>query len=96
MEWQPIETAPKNQQIILLLTQPHNCGEAYAHFGFWGSAYDDEKPNWRDWWDISDNGDFRFLNPTHWMPVPPPPDGVSFSCVYGPETVAGLSEEEAQ
>jgi hypothetical protein len=66
MEWQPIETAPTNgKQFIcwngeemLILNKPK--GHA---LGRW------EKIS-KKW-----TGSFvRFDNPTHWMPLPPPPN----------------------
>lgn len=62
-EWQPIETAPKNETHFLAywppsevdpyLKQYHVCH--YAHGVIW--------PSW-----ITDDD-----MPTHWMPLPPPP-----------------------
>ena len=65
-EWQPIETAPKNGnpficwngKEMLILNQPKGCS-----LGRW------EKSG-KNWF----GGFIRFDNPTHWMPLPPPPE----------------------
>ena len=60
MEWQPIETAPKDGTDIL----------TYAKFGgisvrYWGEG-DDEGMAWQP--------RIRGCFPTHWMPLPNPPE----------------------
>jgi hypothetical protein len=72
MEWQPIETAPKD------LAWSGN-GQNYAARIL---AYDPRQPDalrCRWWW--SDDGASNFIAdggfaafPTHWMPLPPPPE----------------------
>ena len=69
-EWQPIETAPKDGQAILV-TDGMDC---------YCVEWDEEF----DWWAVDDNklGPFRLRGsaPTHWMPLPPvpgPADGES-------------------
>ena len=61
--WQPIETAPKDGQAILV-TDGMNC---------YCVEWDEEF----DWWTVDDNklGPFRLRGsaPTHWMPLPPAP-----------------------
>lgn len=59
-QWQPIETAPKDGTEILV------CNHATLDIWFYHVA------SWMDgleWW----NGDAR-VNPTHWMPLPQPPE----------------------
>lgn len=64
MEWQPIETAPKDGTAVLCFwtRSVYVDGRAYAiaqcHSGTWVSVDDDEVEYWE---------------PTHWMPLPPPP-----------------------
>ncbi len=65
MNWQPIETAPKDTAILLYY-------HAYA-IGHWNSAA-------QRWWTYTDGHrtvEERVLNsfkpPTHWMPLPEPP-----------------------
>ena len=61
--WQPIETAPKDGQDILV-TDGMNC---------YCVEWDEEF----DWWTVDDNklGPFRLRGsaPTHWVPLPPAP-----------------------
>ena len=63
MEWQPIETAPKDGTNVLL------CADGYVEIGFW-------LPNphtWNDgaWW--VEGGQITARNTTHWMPLPKAP-----------------------
>lgn len=60
-EWQPIETAPKDETPVLLWANTRRDRE-YSH---WIGAFDGE--NWRD------EVEGHFLQPTHWMPLPDPP-----------------------
>ena len=66
IEWQPIETAPKNGTDILVAT-----GET-MHVVRWINIHGDF-----DYWAVDDNkhGPFtlRGKAPTHWMPLPEPP-----------------------
>jgi len=69
-KWQPIETAPKDGTYILLLgdsgytTTPHRVA-----VGCWIEGY-------RDFWINHSNDAFTDDGepPTHWMPLPEPPD----------------------
>ena len=59
MEWQPIETAPKDGTPILGFADGKQAIVEWLEYWklcVWGSFADDGK-----WW------------PTHWMPLPPPP-----------------------
>ena len=65
-EWQPIETAPKESNILgwnkndgVLVYRAFHYG-SNNKFAGWFAVYDHE-------------GDAE--QPTHWMPLPPPPDG---------------------
>ena len=66
IEWQPIETAPKDGTDILVMT-----GET-MHVVRWINIHGDF-----DYWTVDDNkhGPFtlRGKAPTHWMPLPDPP-----------------------
>ena len=73
--WQPIETAPKCKPILLYgKLRPHpDDQELYAHWdmlcravGFWDDI--DE-----DWCPVGSTWKGPWLEPTHWMPLPPPP-----------------------
>ncbi len=59
MTWQPIETAPKLESVVLYRSGWCNA----LAIGYW--SLDDEE------WKI---GPFSlFPGATHWMPLPPPP-----------------------
>jgi hypothetical protein len=66
MQWQPIETAPRDNRARLIWVPESRCVFCVA----WREA-DDEAPagwgvfggSWRD----------RIQAPSHWMPLPPPP-----------------------
>lgn len=70
MEWQPIETAPKNGKEVLVCRKFDSGSASYAVASFNGDE-------WRDMGDIGwagmygDDGN----QPTHWMPLPEPPAG---------------------
>ena len=79
MEWQPIETAPKDGTLIILWNSTKGLNRAY--FGSWrvdSSEEHLEDSSLANWFDDSYD-DFSLgysslpLNPTHWMPLPPPP-----------------------
>ena len=57
-EWLPIETAPKKSDLVLLF----NNGEVVMGF---------KVPSRRKWWIFGLDDLFK---PTHWMPLPPPPE----------------------
>lgn len=72
MNWQPIESAPKDGSVILL-ANPAGCWMA-RYFAVYGSGYRPDSP----WFSVMLNHDHmkrsgRFLQPTHWMPLPEPP-----------------------
>lgn len=65
MEWQPIETAPKDRR-VLLWGRYWNGVDKFQHplIGIWD-------PNVGRW---IIPGEFRFgVHPSYWMPLPPPP-----------------------
>ncbi len=61
MEWQPIETAPIDGTSVLLCYKGGkvSCGE-----------YSDANDFFPAFWFTYGEGQ---CNPTHWMPLPPPP-----------------------
>lgn len=68
MDWQPIETAPKDGTYILLGGCKH--GPA-VRIGYWGPGrYDHRRREYERGW--ADGPAYGF-NPTHWMPLPPAP-----------------------
>ncbi len=74
MTWQPIETAPKDETSIDVWVESH--GIAYRIADVWWNP-DDTMPLGGCWWDKdADYGDGGPLTgvPTHWMPLPAPPE----------------------
>jgi hypothetical protein len=74
MEWQPIETAPKDEEIIvgrgaIPLSNRRAFFPAYSGSGFWC----EEEGAWVFWSHITPGAKTRYDQPTHWMPLPPPP-----------------------
>jgi hypothetical protein len=87
MQWQPIETAPKTGRKIILFYLNRN-GLARRVMGRWLT---DDEANVSDtdgvgleagWYECIDNWpDYTEVaihegDPTHWMPLPPTPEGV--------------------
>ena len=81
-EWQPISTAPKDDQRILLCNakcHPEDFDGQIA-VGLWTDRHGGQAANdeyiWADWNRGLTNGDVwmpvEFI-PTHWMPLPDPP-----------------------
>jgi hypothetical protein len=65
MEWQPIETAPKDDDACILVTYClHDDVWAYEIVSY---AYEDARGHW--WQNI----EVEAIQPTHWMPLPEPP-----------------------
>lgn len=60
MEWQPIETAPKDGTRILLWVVPPRMWVPFA----W------ENGRW-----MGDDYPLNMAEATHWTPIPTPPDG---------------------
>lgn len=71
--WQPIETAPTQDHIEVLLYRP-NCHYAVATGYYEPQSYHKTpRPYWAStakYWGVQSNRDFA---PTHWMPLPDPP-----------------------
>lgn len=79
--WQPIETAPKLGSPILLFT---SYGLIYC--GQWRHGLLGEPQQSVVAWRCSSSG--RFADPTHWMPLPAPPNAAAqepYSYGTGPE-----------
>ena len=63
--WQPIETAPKDETSVVLLFDPNTeDGKGVVFEGQWDDVIE-------AWFDFCDN--FQRA-PTHWMPLPNPPE----------------------
>lgn len=59
-QWQPIETAPKDEEWVMLLDDP----ELIPVFALW----DEDAGEWIT------AGTRKVVHPTHWMPLPDPPE----------------------
>jgi hypothetical protein len=71
MDWQPIETAPKDAPVLLFgMTNPDErmvrFKKPVVFSGYWESL--DEA-----WCAHGSHWDGPFFQPTHWMPLPAPP-----------------------
>lgn len=60
--WQPIETAPKDDSLIIGCWMPKGKRKIVHYAG-----------DNTGWW----SGDFQVHEPTHWMPLPQPPLSIS-------------------
>ena len=69
MNWQPIETAPRDGTEILLYvgTLCHDYGVAWWNGEWWEMGS-------RECAGMKDRFDVEFGAPTHWMPLPEPPE----------------------
>lgn len=63
MEWQPIETAPKDKRFVALLY----CTPTYRRYGV---GWYQPMTGWQGWYHSGWKE-----SPTHWMPLPEPPTG---------------------
>lgn len=66
MKWQPIEAAPKDVEILTYTPKEAVrigviCG---IHVGYWSHVFDKWTQSDMEW----------ELAPTHWMPLPEPPE----------------------
>lgn len=72
MEWMPIETAPKDKDVwVYGLATPWAGSSPFSWQGQAGWNEEDAS-----WWTTShdDTGEVLIVRPTHWMPLPPPPE----------------------
>jgi hypothetical protein len=69
MEWQPIETAPKDRCVIGYDANRHICGL----IDWWPGGGWNGEGCWG--WDKEAIGWSRRNQPTHWMPLPEPESG---------------------
>lgn len=81
-DWQPIETAPKDCEIIGVHYRDYGDGIRPSCYGPWTIRWNGKK--WASSWDgcevISYQSDFGTefkepdCEPTHWVPLPPAPE----------------------
>ena len=62
MEWQPIESAPKDGTWLMFFGEPARTS-SQCMIGRWDVSS----------WESADDGYGMYLEPTHWMPLPPCP-----------------------
>jgi uncharacterized protein DUF551 len=83
-EWHPIETGPKDGTFVLIVCHvpgnqcypPRDETFTYVTMGYWwGDALNE--PKWMD-------GSVGAWNPTHWVPIPKPPEGYIFDAEVKP------------
>jgi hypothetical protein len=69
-EWQPIETAPKDGTAVLLWI----AGRQRVAIGLWNTQeyLKRPKPHWD--WSASSYTNHLYA-PSHWLPLPAPPEG---------------------
>jgi hypothetical protein len=73
-EWQPIETAPRDSTVVLVYRADAGVFTAwFTNPGFALGLPDDE---WTEdeWWSTDGTDLQGDLMPTHWMPLPAPPN----------------------
>ena len=72
MDWQPIETAPKNEVVMIDLWAG---GERHTDCGWGKPTYGKEKcwVSIGSGYDCNGPVDEKVYNVTHWMPLPEPP-----------------------
>lgn len=77
MDWQPMDTAPKNAKILISCLVKRTGYRVTPCVYKWHKTNDDDRYK-KEWW--SDGGDYygiKWLSdiyePTHWMPLPEPP-----------------------
>lgn len=72
--WRKISTAPRDGTPILIWQPDRNYGQRYDDaryaIGYW-RVDDDETPRGGSW----GNRNSSEVSPTHWMPLPNPPNG---------------------
>ena len=85
MDWQPIETAPKDgTEIIAVFSNDYGFQEAPTVYGPWTVAF--KRGRWMASWggcSVIESESYAGttymeaeMEPTHWMPLPPAPTGV--------------------
>lgn len=87
-EWKQIETAPKDGTSILLYSSKEPITEGWFETSLeWGRPCN----SWTNGWETSNGCDVGYnrLYPTHWMPLPPPPN--ASECGAQPIKSEGMS-----
>ena len=66
-KWQDISTAPRDWQIKVLLSHQDYQNSVTCSVGWWSDNFEE--------WQTYDIGGRTDIQPTHWMPLPQPPEG---------------------
>jgi hypothetical protein len=66
-EWQTIETAPKNKSVLI-------ASGDLIRIAIHTRAWSDMTRGYSEKWWIAQNLPFDHPGPTHWMPLPAPPE----------------------
>ena len=72
MQWQPIESAPRDGTYILLLMVDGNVEKGYFQKSKYNAFHGFFIVNNGDYTDGGYGSDYK-CEPTHWMPLPTPP-----------------------
>ncbi len=75
-QWQPIETAPKEGEVLLRIVRAGMVGSLVCHWQPGGHCIDDHPPIDKGWYFW--NGHMLYpvdSKPTHWAPIPNLPAG---------------------
>ena len=76
MEWQPIETAPKDGSVVLTFSMDAHLEPTVSQLGLHWTPVMAMAWLMEEFLPVDEFGDFHFTNgyaPTHWMPLPAPP-----------------------
>lgn len=69
MEWMPIESAPKDEHILLRVkTMWNKSAEFLCCGGYWLNGF---------WVIYNADEAIQRVEPAHWQPLPPPPNAVT-------------------
>lgn len=79
--WQPIETAPKDRSIIMLLNARecegsiiHASAVCAGYYSDLGMFEEIGRSGWINFWGSDPEANaWDEFRPTHWQPLPPPP-----------------------
>lgn len=73
MEWQPIESAPIETEILVMSDQYNHPIVAFCRWYADAAAMDFDREYSLDWVAVPDQNWNTTIKVTHWMPLPEPP-----------------------
>lgn len=71
MSWRPIDTAPKDSRSRLVFCPSNLCVFLVCWGTHFGDKPEDDEPSWMI---FGGNNTPLYTKPTHWMPLPEPPN----------------------